>query len=159
MYKNETNQLAVSINKDVVAGVLFASFAAGFGYMSAFYPMGSAAQMGPGYYPALLSGVLAFLGIALTVTGSRKPSARMIVVRPIALIAVLGTPIVFAVTLRPLGFVPSVALASLAATIAAPSMSLKHRAFSAAGLAAGCTTVFIWALGVPLPLFGYVLVR
>lgn len=159
MYKNETNQLAVSINKDVVAGVLFFGFAAAFGYMSTFYPMGRAAQMGPGYYPALLSGALALLGIALTVTGRRKPSVRMIVVRPTALIAVLATPLVFALTLRPLGFVPAVALASLTATIAAPTMSLKHRAFSAMCLAAGCTAVFIWALGVPLPLFGYLLGR
>ncbi|MBW9071289.1 tripartite tricarboxylate transporter TctB family protein [Agrobacterium pusense] len=159
MYKNQTNQLAVSINKDVVAGVLFFGFAAVFGYMSTFYPMGRAAQMGPGYYPALLSGALAFLGIALTVTGSRKPSVRLIFVRPTALIAVLATPLVFALTLRPLGFVPAVALASWGATIAAPVMSVKHRALSAACLATGCTAVFIWALGAPLPLFGYVLVR
>lgn len=159
MYKNETNQLAVAINKDVVAGVLFFGFAAAFGYMSTYYPMGRAAQMGPGYYPALLSGALASLGVALTVTGSRKPAVRMIVVRPTALIAVLATPLIFALALRPLGFVLAVTLASLAATIAAPTMRLQHRFFSAACLAAGCTAVFIWALGVPLPLVGYLLAR
>jgi len=151
------NPLTIPVNKDVVAGAIFIAFAIAFGVVSTAYPMGSAAQMGPGYYPLLLSGVLGLLGIAIALTGWRKSAERMVVVRPLALIAVLSAPLLFAVTLRPLGFVPAVILTSLLATMAAPRMSWMARILSALGLALGCTAIFIWALGIPLPLLGSLL--
>lgn len=149
--------LTVPINKDIVAGAIFLVFAIGFGATSTAYPMGSAAQMGPGYYPAVLAGVLGVLGAVIAVGGWRKPAERLVVVRPRALIAVLAAPLLFAITLRPLGFVPSVILTSLLATMAAPRMAWPHRVYTALGLALGCTAIFIWALGIPLPLFGALL--
>lgn len=151
------NPLTIPVNKDVVAGAIFLAFAIGFGIVSTAYPMGSAAQMGPGYYPLLLSSALAVLGGFIVFAGWRKPAAQMVVVRPVALICVLAAPLLFAVTLRPLGFVAAVIITSLLATIAAPRMSWIARILTALGLALGCTAVFIWALGIPLPLLGSLL--
>ena len=151
------NPLTIPVNKDVVAGAIFLAFAIGFGIVSTAYPMGSAAQMGPGYYPLLLSGVLGVLGLFIAFAGWRKPAAQMVVVRPVALICVLAAPLLFAVTLRPLGFVAAVILTSLLATIAAPRMSWIARILTALGLALGCTAIFIWALGIPVPLLGSLL--
>ena len=151
------NPLTIPVNKDVVAGAIFLAFAIGFGIVSTAYPMGSAAQMGPGYYPLLLSGVLGVLGLLIAFAGWRKPAAQMVVVRPVALICVLAAPLLFAVTLRPLGFVAAVILTSLLATIAAPRMSWIARILTALGLALGCTAIFIWALGIPVPLLGSLL--
>lgn len=151
------NPLTIPVNKDVVAGAIFLAFAIGFGIVSTAYPMGSAAQMGPGYYPLLLSGVLGVLGLFIAFAGWRKPAAQMVVVRPVALICVLTAPLLFAVTLRPLGFVAAVILTSLLATIAAPRMSWIARILTALGLALGCTAIFIWALGIPVPLLGSLL--
>lgn len=151
------NPLAIPVNKDVVAGAIFLAFAIGFGVVSTAYPMGSTAQMGPGYYPLLLSGVLGLLGLVIALAGWRKPAQQMVVVRPLALISVLAAPLLFAVTLRPLGFVPAVILTSLLATMAAPRMSWIARILTAIGLAVGCTAIFIWALGIPLPLLGSLL--
>lgn len=151
------NPLTIPVNKDVVAGAIFLAFAIGFGLVSTAYPMGSAAQMGPGYYPLLLSGVLGLLGLFIAFAGWRKPAAQMVVVRPVALLCVLAAPLLFALTLRPLGFVAAVILTSLLATIAAPRMSWIARILTALGLALGCTAIFIWALGIPLPLLGSLL--
>lgn len=151
------NPLTIPVNKDMVAGAIFVAFAIGFGVVSTAYPMGSAAQMGPGYYPLLLSGVLGLLGLVIALVGWGKPAQQMVVVRPVALISVLAAPLLFAVTLRPLGFVPAVILTSLLATIAAPNMSWLARILTATGLALGCTAIFIWALGIPLPLLGSLL--
>jgi putative tricarboxylic transport membrane protein len=151
------NPLTIPVNKDVVAGAIFFAFAIGFGVVSTAYPMGSAAQMGPGYYPLLLSGVLGLLGLVIAVVGWRKPAQQMVIVRPLALISVLAAPLLFAVTLRPLGFVAAVILTSLLATMAAPRMSWIARILTAIGLAVGCTAIFIWALGIPLPLLGSLL--
>lgn len=146
--------LTIPVNKDVVAGAIFLAFAIGFGVVSTTYPMGSAAQMGPGYYPLLLSGVLAVLGISVGLGGWRKPSQLLVVVRPLALVCVLAAPLLFAIALRPLGFVAAVILTSLLATMAAPRMGLMPRILTALGMAVGCTAIFIWALGIPLPLLG-----
>ncbi|KRA95589.1 hypothetical protein ASD83_18230 [Devosia sp. Root685] len=151
------NPLTIPVNKDVVAGAIFLAFAIGFGLVSTAYPMGSAAQMGPGYYPLLLSGVLGLLGLFIAFAGWRKPAAQMVVVRPVALLCVLAAPLLFALTLRPLGFVAAVILTSLLATVAAPRMSWIARILTALGLALGCTAIFIWALGIPLPLLGSML--
>lgn len=151
------NPLTIPVNKDMVAGAIFVAFAIGFGVVSTAYPMGSAAQMGPGYYPLLLSGVLGLLGLFIGLAGWRKPAQQMVVVRLLALISVLVAPLLFAVTLRPLGFVPAVILTSLLATMAAPRMSWMARIVTAIGLALGCTAIFIWALGIPLPLLGTLL--
>lgn len=151
------NPLTIPVNKDMVAGAIFVTFAIGFGVVSTAYPMGSAAQMGPGYYPLLLSGVLGVLGLFIGLAGWRKPAQQMVVVRPLALISVLAAPLLFAVTLRPLGFLPGVILTSLLATMAAPRMSWMARILTAIGLALGCTAIFIWALGIPLPLLGTLL--
>lgn len=149
--------LAIPVNKDVVAGAIFLAFAIGFGVIATAYPMGSAAQMGPGYYPLTLSGVLAILGLSIGVCGWRKPAQRLVVVRPLPLLYVLAAPLLFALTLRPLGFVPAVVLTSLLATMAAPRMEWVPRILTALGLALGCTGIFIWALDIPLPLFGALL--
>ena len=151
------NPLTIPVNKDVVAGAIFFAFGLGFGIFSTAYPMGSAAQMGPGYYPLLLSGVLGLLGLITALAGWRKPAEQVVVVRPRALISVLAAPLLFAVTLRSLGFVPAVILTSLLATLAAPKMSWIARILTAIGLALGCTVIFIWALGIPLPLLGTLL--
>lgn len=149
--------LTIPVNKDVVAGAIFLAFAISFGVVSSAYPMGSAAQMGPGYYPLLLSGVLAALGFAIGLGGWRKPAQHLVVVRPLALVCVLSAPLLFAITLRPLGFVPAVILTTLLATIAAPRMGWVPRILTALGMALGCTAIFIWALGIPLPLLGALL--
>lgn len=151
------NPLTIPVNKDMVAGAIFVTFAIGFGLVSTAYPMGSAAQMGPGYYPLLLAGALGLLGLFIGLAGWRKPAQQMVVVRPLALISVLAAPLLFAVTLRSLGFVPAVILTSLLATMAAPRMSWMARILTAIGLALGCTAIFIWALGIPLPLLGTLL--
>ena len=151
------NPLTIPVNKDVVAGAIFLAFAIGFGVVSTAYPMGTAAQMGPGYYPLVLSGVLGLLGLVVALASWRKPAQKMIVVRPTVLICVLAAPLLFAVALRPLGFIPAVILTSLLATMAAPRMSWMARGLTAIGLALGCTAIFIWALGIPLPLFGSLL--
>jgi len=144
----------LSLSKDVVTGVVFLGFAIIFGLISTRYPMGSLARIGPGYYPLILSGLLAGLAVTLIIRGWNKPRIQLVVVRPAALVCVLAAPLLFALTIRPLGFVPSIILATLLATMAAQFMPWKVRLACACVMALGCSAIFIWALGVPLPLFG-----
>lgn len=48
--------------KDFVSGVLFMAVGVYFGWTSSRYTVGSAARMGPGYFPLLLGALLMVLG-------------------------------------------------------------------------------------------------
>ncbi len=94
-----------SENKDIFAGLVFVFFGLWTVYLSRNYPMGTATRMGPGYFPTILGGVLAVLGVIIFVrsfwrAGERIPPIRL---RPLALVtgAVLG----FALLLKPLGLI------------------------------------------------------
>jgi len=55
--------------KDFWAGLMFTGFGLGFMLVSLNYPMGSAARMGPAYFPAVLGGLLALLGGGIVLRG------------------------------------------------------------------------------------------
>jgi len=158
MSELQTNPLfkprTLSLNKDIAAGGIFLFFAAIFGLVATNYPMGTLARIGPGYYPLMLSGLLALLAIAIIVKGWAKPPVMLVVVRPASLIFVLGAPLLFALTIRPLGFILAVILTTLMATMAAHGMAWRVRLACCLVMALGCSVIFIWALNVPLPLFG-----
>ena len=87
--------------KDFWAGLMFAGFGLGFMLVSFNYPMGSALRMGPGYFPAVLGGLLAVLGgiIFLRAFVSKLANPlRVVTFRPPLLIAsaVIGGAIYFA---------------------------------------------------------------
>src|SRR3546814_15705457 len=99
----------LSNNRDFFAGLLFAIIGAGAFLLARDYWFGSSAQMGPGYFPAVLSGILVVLGIGLAAKGLRT---RMAVTAPLAmraLITLMIAVILFAVILPLAGFVPAIA--------------------------------------------------
>jgi len=53
--------------KDFLTGVLFLFMGLLFYLYSRIYEFGTASNMGPGFYPSLVSGILVLLGIILVV--------------------------------------------------------------------------------------------
>jgi hypothetical protein len=107
--------------------------------------------MGPGYFPMVLAVLLTGLGLAIIFTSFRRRASRSALclarhgLHPSA-------PVFFGLTVRGLGFVPSIFLSTLIAAMA----SLKMKPLYAVGLAlaitAFCTLVFSLALGLPFRL-------
>lgn len=62
-------QLRINGQKDVVAGACFAIVGVVLFFWSYEYQMGTALQMGPGYFPRLCAIMLFFLGVAAVVKG------------------------------------------------------------------------------------------
>jgi hypothetical protein len=56
------------------AGVMFLVFGLGFVVLAREYDMGTAQRMGPAYFPTILGGLLAALGLIVSITslGSEK---------------------------------------------------------------------------------------
>lgn len=53
--------------KDIIAGLLFIFIGIFFKYHSQSYSLGSVSDMGPGYFPNLISTLLLVVGIILTI--------------------------------------------------------------------------------------------
>ncbi|NCW01579.1 MAG: tripartite tricarboxylate transporter TctB family protein, partial [Betaproteobacteria bacterium] len=53
--------------RDFWAGILFMAFGLAFIVFARDYNMGTAAKMGPAYFPTVLGGLLSVLGAAITI--------------------------------------------------------------------------------------------
>ena len=61
--------------KDILSGLIFLGFGLAFGFAATGYEIGTAFRMGPGYFPLLLAGALALLGVAIIVKGVTAAAA------------------------------------------------------------------------------------
>lgn len=145
----------VAINKaDFAAGLLFMVFGAVFGLQCLGLEMGTTLRMGPGYFPAVLSVVLLVLGAAIVVSAFGSVGEDIGNYAWRGMVFILVAPVFFGLTVRGLGFVPSIFATTLIAALA----GLKLKPLYALGLAIGvtifCTLVFSVALGLPFRRFG-----
>ena len=89
--------------KDFFAGLMFVAFGGAAVWMAQAYPFGSAARMGPAYFPTLVGGLLIILGAFVVVRGlavhGQKPGSFHF--RP--LILVLASIVLFGFALEHLG--------------------------------------------------------
>jgi hypothetical protein len=144
-----------SINKaDFAAGFVFILFGLGFGVAGAGLEIGSGLRMGPGYFPMVLAALLCVLGLIIAFTSLRSiPEA----IGPIAwrgMVFILGAPVFFGLTVRGLGFLPTIFLTTLIASGAALKLRPLQAVFLAVGVTVFCTLVFSVALGLPFRRFG-----
>jgi hypothetical protein len=144
-----------SINRaDLAAGILFVMFGAGFGITALGLDLGSTLRMGPGYFPMVLSVLLVLLGLAICASAFRSVH---IAVEPYAwrgMVFILGAPVFFGLTVRGLGFVPSIFLTTLLAALAGLKLRPLHAVLLAICVTLFCTLVFSVALGLPFRRFG-----
>ena len=145
--------MRIRSQKDFWCGVLFFAIGIAFMLIARNYRFGTAARMGPGFFPAMLGGLLAVLGLTLSIPALVRdgdPFPRLHL-RP--LLTVLIGIIIFALTLQPLGFVLSAAIFVLVCGLADPELRFVESAGLAVLLVAFCVGVFVAVLGLPLNLW------
>lgn len=147
--------------KDVVCGFLLIAIAAWFFWLGADLDVGRAVRMGPGYFPRVLCGLLAVLGLIVLFTGIsfrgdvvRDADASRIAISWQGLALITLSVVIFGVCVRPLGLGPSIGLAVFVSAAASRRFSLVNAAIMAAIMVAFAWAVFIKALGLPLPMLG-----
>jgi hypothetical protein len=137
------------------SGALFLGFAIFFFVMALNYPAGTAARMGPGYFPRLLAIVLAAIGLAVMLKAVRRTTERQALrkwdVKGLAWVT--GSVILFALLLFPLGLVGALFVLIMVSSRASPEFTWRGTLANAAVLIALCLLVFVYGLGLKLPVW------
>jgi Tripartite tricarboxylate transporter TctB family len=138
---------------DFWCGLLLSAVGIAFVVLAQRYRIGTPARMGPGFFPTILGGVLAALGLSLAIPAffrSGEPLPRL-GVRP--LLTILAAIVIFALLLQPLGFVLAALILVLISGFADPEL----RPVESLGLALLLTVfsvgIFVVLLGLPLNLW------
>ncbi|MGV6876231.1 tripartite tricarboxylate transporter TctB family protein [Pseudochelatococcus sp. B33] len=146
--------------KNVFAGALFLGVGAVFLVWSLLtLHMGTASQMGPGYFPAALGALLCLLGVGVITSAQRQMALAEdaeadergpVRWRPILMIVL--SPLAFALTIEPLGLLPASFLTLIISVFASSSVSIGRGLVVTLGFTAFCALVFKYGLGVPFHL-------
>jgi hypothetical protein len=141
--------------KDFYTAVMFVLFGGGAMILSTDLQIGTAARMGPGYFPFALGALLAALGIGICIPNLRQgrepqemPSLHF---KPLLL--VLSAVLLFSLLLRPLGLVASTGLLVVLAGAASHEFRLRENLLSAAVLILVVFIVFVYFLEFQVPVW------
>ena len=103
--------MKIASQKDFVSGLMFTIVGIAFGVGATNFDIGSAARMGPGYFPLLLGILLAILGLIITLQSFGRH---------------VGDQAIGAIAWRPLIFILGANLAFGALLVGIPSWGIPH---------------------------------
>jgi hypothetical protein len=140
--------------KDFFAGLLFIAFGIGFIWLARDYGFGTARRMGPAFFPIVLSGILIAIGILIGVRGvaMTEDPPKGFTFKGLALVTL--STLIFGFLVRTAGVPVAVALMVAASAIASQRFNWKPTLVLAIGMAIFCVVVFVYALGLPMPVRG-----
>ena len=147
--------LAIRNQRAFASGALFLAFAIFFFVEALAYPAGTAAKIGPGYFPRLLAIVLAVIGLVV-IFSALKPTADREALRKWdlkGLAWVTGSVVLFGALLFPLGLVGALFVLIMVSSRASHEFTWTGALANAAVLIALCLAVFVYGLGLPLPVW------
>jgi Tripartite tricarboxylate transporter TctB family len=156
--------MAIKSHKDFVSGLMFTAVGAAFAMGARDYTVGTAARMGPGYFPLLLGIILAVLGLLVTLKsfgGQLREGEEIgkIAWRPLGFI--IGSNLLFGVLLGGLpsiglpsfGLLPAIVALVVVAALAGNEFKLKEVLVLSAILAVGSWLTFVKLLNLPFQLW------
>jgi hypothetical protein len=141
--------------RNVVFSVLFVGFSLAMGiHAYRNINLGTAVEMGPGYFPLMLSIMLGVLSACVAFLPARPetPAFRLAPLK--AIILVLATPVVFALSIRTLGLAMGVAATVFVAFFASRFSDFRQSIIFTVAFTIFCVLVFGYLLNLPIPLLG-----
>ena len=137
--------------QDLGAGAVFVLIGVAGLYFGRELAFGTAARMGPGYFPILLSVLILAIGIIVAIRGltTEGPPIEPVQLRPIAMI--VAAILIFGVLIDVVGLALTALLLTVFAAYARREVKLTETILLGAGLAAFTVAVFVYLLGQPLP--------
>ena len=139
--------------KDFVSGLLFAAVGLFAIVVGANYPLGTAARMGPGYFPRILGILLILLGSALALRALKLQGSPLPGWHWKPTIIVLGSVVLFGLIVNSVGLALSTVILIVLASSASPEFRPKESLVSGIALAVLSISVFVLALKLQLPIW------
>lgn len=140
--------------KDFWAGLMFMAFGLFFLIWALLnYQMGSAVRMGPAYFPSVLGGLLAVIGLFVLIDSFVEigPKVARFHFRP--LVMILLACLAFAYTLKPFGLVGATALVVFISALGGHEFKFKEVAILYVVLVIFSVLVFVKGLTLPFPIW------
>ena len=142
-------------HKDFASGSFYAVVGVGFSYVSTGYTMGTAAKMGPGYFPFWLGIILTLLGL-MVIAGSMSSRAEPDKLDRWdikTLLWILGSVVMFGLLLYPLGLIISLPILVIVSSMASHEFNFKWAAVNALVLTVMSYAAFVYGLNLQFPLW------
>ena len=150
-------QLRIRNPQDFWSGLFFVGLGALAIYLARNYTMGTALEMGPGYFPTWLGGIMAAFGIAICGMSLRLQAGP---VQPIGdwafrpWIVLPATLVLYAVLMdADAGFVPSLVVLITGCALAHKDVHWLETILLSIFVTAGAVAIFIYGLEMPYRLF------
>lgn len=156
--------MLIKSQKDFFAGLMFAAVGVSFAVGAMDYSLGTAARMGPGYFPFLLGTILAIIGAVICLFSLRSggPDGDKIgkwAFRP--LVFILGANLAFgtlmvgvpALGIPQFGLIVGIYALTIIASLAGDSFKWKDVLILATALAIGSYVAFVKLLNLQFPVW------
>ena len=145
--------LALLRDRDGLAGLVFVGLGLFALAVASDYPLGTARNMGPGYFPIMLGGVLVLLGLAIAGKALLRASEPIgaWALRPLVMVS--AAVVAFALLVRPLGLAVATTVLVAVGSLGARDFSLLRVVVLSVALVALSGAIFIRALGLPFSLW------
>lgn len=141
--------------RDFWCGLAFIAFGLAAVIISRNYTMGSGGQMGPAYFPTLLGGMLALVGVISGVRSFFRSGESMEAFSVGRGTLILLSVVLFAILMQGAGMFIAIMASVMVSGLASRNFRPLRYALFAAGLAAFCCLVFVMGLGLPVSIVGH----
>ncbi len=115
--------------------------------------IGTAAEMGPGYIPRALAGLMLVAGVGMTLAGVLRESPQIEPIRWRPVVVVSLSMVVFGLLVDRFGIVVATVLSTAIATLASRISRVRETPWLCVALAALAALAFVNGLGLAIPVW------
>jgi hypothetical protein len=142
-------------SEDLRSGLIFIAIAAFFAITATrTLEIGTPGLMGPGFFPLMVSALLAAMGVAIIATSAGPdPGQKRRPVSWRAILFIIAAPIAFALSVRTIGLVPALLSSVTLGVLASRKITFGQGVLIVLGITAFCVIVFSYGIGLTAQLF------
>jgi Tripartite tricarboxylate transporter TctB family len=145
------SKLRIKSPQDVGAAIVFMAIGAAGLYFGSDLTLGTAARMGPGYFPVMLSAIIFGIGVIVGCKGLTIEGPPLEPFRPRPILIIVAGILAFGFLIEKLGLAITAAFVTVLAGFARRDVNLMETFVLAACLALFCVGLFVYALSQPFP--------
>jgi len=132
---------------------MFIGFGLAFALIAQNYQMGTSVRMGPAYFPTVLGGILAVIGLAILIESLLVEGSKVAKFYFKPVLFIVGALLLFGLLLRPLGLVIAIAALVGLGAFGGLDFRWKEVVILIVVLAIFSVLVFVKGLGLPIPVW------